>query len=133
MFAYIKQMSLDCSTPTCFLYMTNKCILFKGAHFYIFVHVLYLNIRYIFMEYKKDEHKFIQKKNSIYRHWPDRFHMFLSLVITWGGQLNMVHVLSILWQTLDQIMMFYLMVALTSQSFWVCVLVSEGDCCTVDY
>lgn len=100
---------------------------------FLYVHVLYLNIKYVFMEYKKDEHKFIQKKNSIYRHWPDRFHMFLSLVITWGGQLNMVHVLSILWQTLDQIMMFYLMVALTSQSFWVCVLVSEGDCCTVDY
>lgn len=91
MFAYIKQMSLDCSTPTCFLYMTNKCILFKGAHFYIFVHVLYLNIRYIFMEYKKDEHKFIQKKNSIYRHWPDRFHMFLSLLITLGSQLNMYY------------------------------------------
>lgn len=62
--------------------MTNKCILFKGAHFYIFVHVLYLNIRYIFMEYKKDEHKFIQKKNSIYRHW---------LLITLGSQLNMYY------------------------------------------
>lgn len=48
-------MSLDCSTPTCFLYMTNKFILFKGAHFYIFVHVLYLNTRYIFVEYKKDD------------------------------------------------------------------------------
>lgn len=43
------------------------------------------------MEYKKDKQKFIQKKNSIYRHWPDRFHMFLSLLITLGSQLNMYY------------------------------------------
>lgn len=78
-------LTFTCSTHTCFLYMTNKSILLKGALYmfiFLYMHVLYLNIKYVFMEYKKDEHKFIQKKNSIYRHWPDRFHMFLSLVIT---------------------------------------------------
>lgn len=52
-------MLLDCLIFICFLYMINKCILFKGVYIYIFVYVLYLNIRYMFMEYKKDEYKFI--------------------------------------------------------------------------
>lgn len=45
---------------TYMLLVHDWSILFKGAYVYIFVHIL---TQYIFMEYKKNERKFIQRKN----------------------------------------------------------------------